>query len=947
MAPRAGRHTGELPSATSYGARVLIGRDREVAALAAKLDEAIQGRSSSLLALGDPGIGKSALAREAIRLARERDIRVLRARGVEAEVEMPFAALSELLGPVLGHREQIPAVQREALEAALALEPAVDTPDRFAVAAATLSLLAAAAEERPVLAVVDDAHWADDASVDSFLFAARRLGSEGVMMLLAARPRPDRGLAGRGMFEFRLDPLEDGDARRLVREARSEALAQDEVEQVVTAAEGNPLALLELPGDALEDPALGPPAPGARVERTFRATLAELPADTLEGLTVVAADEGAAPATVASALERLGLAPDVLAAAERVHVLEVSRGHLRFRHPLLRSVVYHGAPDDRRRQAHAALADATPRQADPVSRAWHRAAAVSGHDDDVAAELEAAAASARNRGATISAAHALTRAAELTSDATERAGRLLAAARDWSSTSRPARCAELAAEALELTDDPLLRADLERVRGEVMIRMGQFDAAHDMLTVAAEQVAPLDARRGAEAYLAASVRHRASGSYGQMRRDAERARELVKADHPDVARFADLVLAHTLVVSGEREAGDALIARHEEGLVTALARDEVTIELLTSPAHASLWAEQTARAERITRLMVGRARQRSAAGDLIFPLGIQSQLLYRGGRWRAAYAGAEEAVQLAADTDQRALLAYTSGVLAEIEASMGRADEARTTAERVLAITDPADATAIGLYARAALGLAELGRGQAAQAVEPLQWCAEASRRLGLAEPNVHRWAPNLVEALARAGRLDEAADALAGLDHAAAATGGRWARGCALRCHGLLDEAGEYGRLLGEAIEILDAAGEPFEAARARQALGERLRRDKRRRDARAPLQRALEEYERLGAADWAARARQELDATGQATGGAQAERTGDLTPHELRVALLVAEGRSNPEVAAELFVSRKTVEFHLGQIYRKLGLRSRTELARVLATELPAHPAEDALRA
>ncbi|HEX5908890.1 MAG TPA: AAA family ATPase, partial [Thermoleophilaceae bacterium] len=609
------------------------------------LDGATRGRSASLLGFGEPGIGKSALAAQAVEMALDRGMRVLRARGVEAETDIPFAGLSELLAPVLDHRRQLPPVQAEALGAALALEPAAGAHDRFAVAAALLSLLAAAADEQPLLAVVDDAQWVDDASLDSLLFAARRLENEGVVILLGTRPEPDRGLLGRGMFEFELQPLGDQDARRLLDRAAGEPLADDAADRLLRSAAGNPLALLELPGAPQADTAgaPGPPAPGARVEAAFRATLAQLPPATREALTVVAADEASAPVTVAAALDQLGLPPDALAAAERARVIQVTRGQLQFRHPLLRSVAYHQAGAEQRRRVHAALAVATGQDDDPVARAWHLAAAATGRDRRVADELEGAAASARARGAVTSAAHALSRSAELTPDPTDRARRLLAAARDWASTERPAESAELAAQALELTDEPLLRADLQRVRGEVMIRMGQFDAAHDLLTVAAEQVAPLDERRAAEMYLAASVRHRASGSYGQMRRDAERARELAGLDHPDVARFADLVLAHTLVVSGVRLRGDALIGLHEEALVSALARDEVNIELLTSPAHASMWAGRRQRAERIARLLVGRARQSSAPGALIFPLGIQSQLHYRAGRWRAAYAGAEEA----------------------------------------------------------------------------------------------------------------------------------------------------------------------------------------------------------------------------------------------------------------------------------------------------------------
>ena len=388
---------------------MLIGRDHEIAALEAQLDGATRGRSAALLGFGEPGIGKSALAARAVDLALDRGMRVLRARGVEAETDIPFAALSELLAPILDQRHRLPPVQAEALGAALALEPAAGAHDRFAVAAALLSLLAAAADEQPLLAVIDDAQWVDDASLDSLLFAARRLENEGVVMLLGTRPEPDRGLVGRGMFEFELQPLGDQDARRLLDRAAAEPLADDAADRLLRSAAGNPLALLELPGTPRADTAgtPGPPAPGARVEAAFRATLAQLPPATREALTVVAADEASAPVTVAAALEELGLPPDALAAAESARVIQVTRGQLQFRHPLLRSVAYHQAGAEQRRRVHAALAVATGHDADPVARAWHLAAAATGRDRRVADELEGAAASARARGAVTSAAHAL------------------------------------------------------------------------------------------------------------------------------------------------------------------------------------------------------------------------------------------------------------------------------------------------------------------------------------------------------------------------------------------------------------------------------------------------------------------------------------------------------------------------------------------------------------
>jgi DNA-binding CsgD family transcriptional regulator len=964
--------------------RSLLGRSAEQAALARLVNAAGRGESSALVIHGDPGIGKSALLDCAVEMAEQGGLRVLRARGVEAEAEVPYAGLSELLGPVLGLRSAIPDVQAAALGAALALEGPSE-PERFVVAAAVLSLLAAAAEEQPLLAAVDDAHWLDNASLEALLFAARRLQAEGVVVLLAARSEPDRGLFGRGLEVMELGALSGDDARDLLMRAAGDRIPEPAVTRLLEAAGGNPLALLELPSaltaGQLERPdeLPGPVRPGAAVEEAFRVRLAELPRQTVRALVVVAADEMADLDTHTATLERLGLGAGALVAAERAGLVHGEAERVEFRHPLLRAVAYHSAPMSERREVHAALADAHEERGGTARAAWHRAAAATGPDDAVADQLDRAAQEARGRGALDGAALALARAADLTTDPVARARRLLRSARAFAASQQPARAAEIAAAGVDLAApshasrpapaadsgtapsgatgagaassraaDPgaassgqhlLLRADLQRVRGEVLIRMGEFDAAQDILVVEAERIADLDPGRAAEMLLAASVRHRASGDYREMRRLAERARELAEAAGSPAVDFADIVLAHVAAVSGRAAEADAIIARLEP-LLTSPDPPDVTIELLASPAHASLWLEREERAERILGPLVARARERSAVSALIFPLAIRAQLRFREGHWKAAYADGEEAARLASDSGQLSLVAYSSGVIAEISAALGHADEARAHAETALAITDPTGSDAIGIYARGALGQLELSLGEPADALRPLEWCEAAAERMKMGEPNIVRWAPDLVEARLRTGAAAEAAATLERLEQAAEATGGTWARASATRCRGMLED--DFEPWFERALELFD--GKPFETARTHLARGDRLLASRRRADAREPLAEAAAVFERLGATAWAERAR-----AGQRTSGQRVQRraapTDELTPHELRVALLVAQGKTNPEVAAQLFVSRKTVEFHLSQVYRKLGLRSRTELARVLAAELPEHPARRAL--
>jgi DNA-binding CsgD family transcriptional regulator/tetratricopeptide (TPR) repeat protein len=913
---------------------LLIGRQAELRGVVSVLERAAGDRAASLVVRGEPGIGKTALLRAAASEAEVRGMQVVRARGVEAEADLPFAGLTGLLAPLLDLRQELTPAHVAALEGALALGPPSAQPP-FAVAAATAGLLALAAERQPVAVIVDDAHWIDEESLQAIVFAARRLGRDPIAFVVATRPVAGGAPIAAGLDELELSRLAVADAGALLDRVAPSPLGETVRSELTAAAAGNPLALVELPRGLTADQLSGtrplpdPIRPGASVEASFHAQLAAVPPATRLALTAIAAERDLDPGVLEAALDALGVGSPDVAAAVAAGLVAEEAGTPELRHPLVRAAAYHGASPADRRRVHLALADAHAARGEHSRAGWHRAAAATGPDPEVAALLDHAGDEARARGALSLAAQAAQRAAELTADPAERTRRLLTAVRDLARTAHPERAAELAAQATADCDDPLLRADLQRVRGEVLIRLGAFEPAVELLLSEADRVAPIDPVRAARMLLSASVRYRASGAYADMRAVAERARELAGEAQPDVALLADVVLAHVLVITGQRAAGDELIGRREHDLATLPAG--ATPELLTSPAHASLWVERPDRSERIVDALIAAGRARSAPAELAFPLGIRTQLRFRQGRWREALADGGEAVELATDTGQLALVAFAGGALAEVEAATGREDDCRDHVERALAIADPTHSDAIGIYAHAALGLLELGLGRLDVAVEELSWCRAAAERMGMVEASVAHWAGSLVDGLGRTGARDALSALVGELDAVAAATGGRYAAGCAARGRGLL-AGDDFAAPLASSIEQFEHAGLPFEAARSQLALGELLRRARRRRDSRPPLVAAHAAFERLGARPWAERALAELQASGAAPAVAAPERVGELTAAELRVALLAAAGRTNPEIATELFVSRRTVEHQLSSVYRKLDLRTRAELPRAL---------------
>lgn len=915
---------------------MLLGRDVECARIDGLLENAPSGTSSALVVRGETGIGKTALCEYAAELAA--GMTVVRARCAESESELPFSALSDLLRPILGSLTAIPPPQRAALEGALAIGPPVGG-DRFTVCAATLSTLAAAAEEAPVLAVVDDAQWLDASSAEALLFAARRLDAEGVVLIFAGRPEPGDALGRAGLPELRLEGLDRDAARRLLLERAEHPIADGVVERLITATAGNPLALIEIPIILTEaqlggDEPLPEPLPvGPTLEQALRQRVEELPDELQRVLLVAAASDSGDVEAITRALEAMGLRTATLDRAEVEGLVTLEGGRLEFRHPLLRSAIYHGATPAARRAIHRVLGEASTGENSAERRAWHLAAATPVPDDEVARALEDAALDARRRGGHAEAASAFERAARLTPRDEERARRLLEAAEDARHAGDSDRVLALLTEAAGSTGDAILRARIEHMRGAVEMWRGAPMAAHDRLVAEATRIEGLDPPRAARMLTDAGW---ACFMAGEIEAGTDVARRALAAAE-GVGGLAE-ILATTLygiglLLSGRAQEAIPFVRRHE-----ALLEDRDFLErhyqLIRPAAQVLIWLEDYGRARQLFTRVIEAARANSAPSMLPYALAGLSELDFRTGAWPAAYANASEAARLAAETQQDAARSFALVTLARVEAAQGREADCRAHVQQAVGLASSGVGSILG-YGGSALGLLELGLGRNAEAIAELEVLARRVRERGLGEPAVIQWAPDLIEAYVRSGRPEAAEDALEDFERQARETGRTWALAAAARCRGLLADDEDFERSFAEALGLHEVTPTPFEQARTELCLGERLRRARRRTDAREPLRAALETFGRLGAVVWAERARVEIQASGETIRKSDTVSLQELTPQELQVALVVAGGATNREAGAALFLSPKTIEAHLGRIYRKLSVRSRTELASRLASE------------
>jgi DNA-binding CsgD family transcriptional regulator len=905
---------------------MLLGRELETARIDRLLDEAREGRSGVLVLSGEPGIGKTALLDHAAGQAE--GMTVLAARGIESEAELPFVALADLLRPAMLLIERIPEAQAAALEAAFALGPPA-AGDRFTVCAGVLSLLAAAADESPVLVLIDDAQAVDRSSLQAVLFAARRLDAEGIALLIARRHGSD--LDASGLSELDLEGLPHEAAAALVQ--RSCAVPTHVADELIAASGANPLALIEVPSLLTEaqlagtEPLAAPLPTGEALERAYLHRVERLPEQTQRALVVAAASGSADFEEIVAAVERAGLEHDALDAAESAGLTIVDGSRFRFAHPLLRSAVYHGATAGTRRAAHEALAAAGGER-----RPWHLAAATDEPDAALTAALQQSASAASMRGGHAEAATAFETAARHAADDNSRAKLLRDAADEAWRAGQTTRALRILDDGLAHASDPGLTARLQHLYGVVEMWNGSPLAASERLNTEAERMVTTDPKRAARLLTDASWACLMAGEVIAAQAAAERASALTESAGGFAEILAGGVLGIAMLLNGERGVAEPLLRRYEPLFEDArfLAR---SYSVMWPAGLLMVWLEEHDKARETFARVIERAREQSVPSVLPYTLIGLAELDFRTGRWARAYANATEAVTLARETEQPVSLAFALACLARIEAAQGRDADCREHATEAFDLAEGGAASVV-VYAAAALGLLELGIGRVEEAIVHLARVKSEVEAHGLQHPTVIQWAPDLIEALARSGRRDEAVELLASFDRAAESSLSAWALGTAARCRCLLADEG-FEADADRALELLEALGAPFEVARTELCLGERLRRSRRRREARTALRSAIEHFERLGATPWADRAKTELRASGETVQPGAVIATNELTPQELQVALTVAKGATNREAGAALFLSPKTIEAHLGRVYRKLNIRSRTELAALLARE------------
>jgi DNA-binding CsgD family transcriptional regulator len=922
----------------------VIGRGDERALIEGLLVAARSGRSGVLVLHGEPGVGKSALLGHAMELAG--GFRVLAATGVETEVDLAFAGLDQLVRPVLRRAERLPEVQADALLGALGLVERVSS-DRFLVAAATLSLLSDAAEDGPVLCVIDDAQWLDQPSSEVLAFAGRRLEAEGIVVLVATREDPWPGLPALGIGGF--GPEAAGELLR----ARGVDLAPDVRARVVAETGGNALALVELAESlsseqqAGADPLPHPLRLTPRVEQAFLAKVRRLPQATQTLLLVAAADDTADPAVVFRAAADLDLQPEALEPAEQAGLANVDgTERIAFRHPLVRAAVYHAATFTARTAAHRALARALEGDDHVARRAWHLAATTTGPDEEIARELARSAETARQRGGHAVAAGAFERAAELSAADPDRARLLVAAARAAFQAGQADRAARLAELAHPLVSDAIADSELAVLRGRIEFARGSAVTAHDLLEGAARDMAARDARAAAAVAVEAARAAWTADDPGRLTGATTLLAELkLPADDPlatlgsATTAVADFFAGRTAEsIVGMRRAFDAWRelartggAEPDAGLVEAsLALVGYTRVTADDAAGLALGAS-----------VVAECRQRGWVASLPWGLANLSMTEAVAGRHAAALTNATEGLGLARDLGQPASICRCESVLAWLAAVRGEEDRCHDLAHDTIMLAETHQLPTIAVSATWALGLLELSLGRPERAYDRL-----ADPTAGpLAVPRFAcLFLPDLLEAAVRAGRTDDDLGGLGELvawyEEWATATNQPVAEANLRRTQALwCDEAAEqhYAAAL-RLYEQVAPDQRPFDRARTQLLYGEWLRRARRRTEARPQLASALETFQRLGADPWADRARTELRATGRTLRRQDTARV-PLTPQETQVVRLVAEGGSNQEVAAKLFLSPRTVAYHLYKAFPKLGVTSRTELAHLDLDALATH--------
>jgi DNA-binding CsgD family transcriptional regulator len=903
----------------------LRGRDPECATLDRLLDAARGGESRVLVLRGEPGVGKTALLDYAIGAAS--DLRVLRAVGVESETELAFAALQQLCAPTLDRLGRLPGPQQDALRVAVGLSQG-EAPNRFLVGLAALSLLSEVAEERPMLCAVDDAQWLDEASALALAFVAHRLLAEPMAIVFVTR-EPIGPLSG--LPELVIDGVGDDDARLLLASGIPGPLDERVRETIIAETRGNPLALLELPrgltpaelagGFALPD---AQPLP-ERIEQSFLRRVRSLPPHSQRLLLIAAAEPVGDVTLLWRAAERLTVEPDAAAPAEAAGLIELG-ARARFRHPLVRSAIYRAAPPYDRREVHRALAEATDPEVDPDRRAWHRAHSAAGLDEAVAGELERSADRAQRRGGVAAMAAFLERAAELTPDPARRGARALAAAQAKLDAGAPEAAQALLATAELAPLDELQRARMQRLRAQIAFALRRGNDAPALLLDAAKRLVPLDPGLARETCLEALAAAVFAGRLGNGRDVLRVVRAAPPAAQPPAA--VDLLLNGLAIRVTQGYAASVAPLR---GALEAFRQDDGD-----SPANnrwlwlacriaADLWELEIW--DELATSGVRRARETGALSILPIAASYRAGVHLHAGEFAEAWALLEEAYAVAQAT-HTALLVQAKQMVAAY-----RGDEAEAL-ELIEAGRQDATARGQGMalsMVECANALLFNGLGRYDEAL------AAAQRACAQNELSLYALAlVELIEAAVRSSKPQVAATALERLGERTRASGAEWALGLEARSRALLTDGPSAGPLYEEAVERLARDRVAPHLARAQLVYGEWLRRENRRLDAREQLRVAHDTFSGIGAEAFAERARRELLATGETV----RRRTDDtrvvLTPQEAQIARFARDGLSNPEIGAQLFISPRTVQYHLRKVFQKLDITSRNQLARISPSHL-----------
>jgi DNA-binding CsgD family transcriptional regulator/tetratricopeptide (TPR) repeat protein len=903
---------------------VLRDRRPECEVLERLLDAARAGESRALVVRGEPGVGKTALLDNLVEQAL--GCRVARITGVQSEMELAFAGLHQLLTPMLDRLQRLPAPQREALQTALGLRSG-STPDRFLVGLATLNLLADVAEEHPLICLVDDAQWLDQASAQVLGFVARRLEAESVGLVFAARAPGDELT---GLPELVVEGLPEADARALLDAALTGPLDAQVTDRLVAETGGNPLALLELPrGLTPAELAGGFALPNAmalpgRIEESFRRRLEALPEETRSLLLVAAAEPVGDPVLLWQAAEQLGIPAQAATPAAEAGLLEVG-ARVRFRHPLVRSAAYRPASLPQRQDVHRALAEATDPELDPDRRAWHQAHATPGPDEQVAAELESSAARAQARGGLAAAAAFLQRAVALTRDPARRTDRALAAAQASLQAGAFEAALGLVATAAAGALDDFQHARVDLVRGHVAFASGNASEASQLLLKAARRLERFNLELARETYLTAWGTAVAAGELAEGNVLLEICRA-VQALPPASPRPLDLLLDGLARLTTDGHAAATPTLQRAAKVLTGIpVEDVLRWGWMATAASAVVWDDEGMDA--IYARQVQLVRDAGALAQL--PIHLSALGLARA--WIGDFAGAAalvaESEGVSAATGNR----FPPYMALRLRALQGSEAEASAP---IASTIEQAVAGGQGMAATTAYWAAAVLYNGLARYEEAASAAQQATS--DTFNPWISMWAlPELVEAAARTGEAELARDALGRLAETTQPSGTEWALGVEARSRALLSDGEAAEERYREAIDRLGRTRLRPELARAQLLYGEWLRRQGRRVDAREQLRTAHHLLDAIGMEAFAERARRELLATGERVRKRTVETSGELTAQEALIARLARDGLSNPEIGARLFLSARTVKYHLGKVFTKLDIGSRAQLHRVLPSD------------